>query len=148
MIRGTSLAILALLALVVLATGSVFAGPRQQAMDDATLSSLSLSVGELTPAFASGTTIYTATVAHDVEETMVTATPTNSNATVEVYIGRTEYSDGVVPLRLGGDTTIEVAVMSQDTTTEDSYTIIVTRPLYIATRSINPQLWLRAALWQ
>ena len=43
MIRGTSLAILALLAVVVLATGAVFAAPRQQAVDDATLSSLALS---------------------------------------------------------------------------------------------------------
>ena len=43
MIRGTSLAILALLAVVVLATGVVLAAPRQQAMNDATLSSLTLS---------------------------------------------------------------------------------------------------------
>ena len=51
MIRGTSLAILALLALVVLATGTVSAAPRQQAMDDATLSSLTLSDVTLTPDF-------------------------------------------------------------------------------------------------
>ena len=43
MIRGTSLAILALLAVVVLATGVVFAAPRQQTSSDATLSSLTLS---------------------------------------------------------------------------------------------------------
>ena len=43
MIRGTSLAILALLAVLVLAVGVVSAAPRQQAVDDATLSSLSLS---------------------------------------------------------------------------------------------------------
>ena len=43
MIQGPSLAILARLAVVVLATGVVFAAPRQQAMDDATLSSLTLS---------------------------------------------------------------------------------------------------------
>ena len=89
MIRGTSLAILALLALVVLATGSVFAGPRQQAMDDATLSSLSLSDVVLDPAFASGTTMYTGTAAYDVEETTVTATPANSSSTVVIT-----YQDG------------------------------------------------------
>ena len=43
MIQGPSLAILARLAVVVPATGVVFAAPRQQAMDDATLSSLTLS---------------------------------------------------------------------------------------------------------
>ena len=43
MIRGTSLAILALLAVVVLTTVIASAAPRQQAMDDATLSSLTLS---------------------------------------------------------------------------------------------------------
>ena len=41
---------------------------------DASLSSLSLSGVTLSPAFASGTTAYTASVAHGVAETKVTAT--------------------------------------------------------------------------
>ena len=41
---------------------------------DATLSALSLSGVTLTPVFASGTTAYTASVAHAVAETTVTAT--------------------------------------------------------------------------
>ena len=49
-IRGTSLAILALLAVVVLTTVIVSAAPRQQATD-ATLSSLTLSDVTLVPAF-------------------------------------------------------------------------------------------------
>ena len=79
MIRGNSLAILALLALVVLATGSVSAAPRQQAVDDATLSSLSLSGVDINAYFRlPPAPFYTATVAHTVTETTVTATPTNS----------------------------------------------------------------------
>ena len=51
---------------------------------DATLSALSLSRVTLTPAFASGTTAYTASVAHGVTETTVTASASDANASVEV----------------------------------------------------------------
>ena len=145
MTRGTSLAILAALAVVVLADGVVSAAPRQQAVDDATLSSLSLSVGELAPAFASGTDLYDATVANTVVETTVTATPTNAMATVVVNIVTgtrlspvlVPYADGTVPLAVG-DNTIAVVVMSADSTMMGAYEIVVTRALYIATRSFNP----------
>ena len=137
MIRGTSLAILALLALVVLATGSVFAGPRQQAMNDATLSSLTLSDVTLGPTFDPNTDVYDGTTAHDVAETTVTATPTNPNANVVIKIGITDYPGGVVPLRIGS-TAVHVVVTAEDSTTIKLYTITVARPLYIATRSISP----------
>ena len=138
MIRGNSLAILALLALVVLATGTVSAAPRQQAMD-ATLSSLSLSGVTLMPAFDSATTNYMAEVAYTVTETTVTATRTDSNATV--VIGGLNsipvYSDGIVPLTVGRND-ILVKVTAQDMTTMKFYNITVTRARYIATRSFSP----------
>ena len=81
MIRGTSLAILALLAVVVLAAGIVSAAPRQQGTVG-TLSSLTLSGVTLVPAFDPATTMYTATVPYTVTETTVTATPTNATAGV------------------------------------------------------------------
>ena len=56
---------------------------------DATLSALSLSGVTLSPAFASGTTAYTASVAHGVTETTVTASASDANASVEVKLGRT-----------------------------------------------------------
>ena len=76
MIRRTSLAILALLAVVVLTTVDVSAAPRQQGL--ATLSSLTLSGVTLEPTFDPATTSYTATVPYNVTETTITATPTNS----------------------------------------------------------------------
>ena len=51
---------------------------------DASLSALSLSGVTLSPAFASGTTAYTASVGHGVTETTVTATASDANASVEV----------------------------------------------------------------
>ena len=69
------------LAVGVLATSVVSA---QTPGSDATLSSLTLSGVVLDPAFASGTTTYTGTAAYNVTETTVTATPTDSNASVAI----------------------------------------------------------------
>ena len=58
------------------------------AASDASLSGLSLSAAgalTLSPAFSSGTTAYTASVANGVEETTVTATPTNSGVTLQSF---------------------------------------------------------------
>ena len=145
MIRGTSLAILALLAVlgvVVLAAGVVSAAPRQQATD-ATLSSLTLSDVTLVPAFDPATTDYTATVAHTVAETTVMATPTHSGATVVISYqdGRspTVSSDGTVPLNTDPSPNgIYVDVTAQDGTTTKEYVIEVTRPLPLVVRSISP----------
>ena len=143
MIRGTSLAILAVLAVLAVlgvAAGIVSAAPRQQTSStDATLSSLTLSGGELTPTFDSANLIYTATVANTVTETTVTATPTNPNATVVISgrRGSPVYSDGIVPLEVGFNL-IEVEVTAQDGTTEVYYDITVTRPLPRVVRSISP----------
>ena len=93
MIRRTSLAILAELAL---ATAVASAAPQQQ-INDATLSSLSLSDVDLgatfdpaTIVYDSATTVYTATETTETTETTVTATPTNSNATAVITIGGVE----------------------------------------------------------
>jgi len=51
---------------------------------DATLSALTLSSGALSPAFASGTVTYTASVANSVSSLTVTPTVTQANATVKV----------------------------------------------------------------
>ena len=148
MIRGTSLAILALLAVLVLAVGVVSAAPRQQTLStDATLSSLTLSDVVLDPAFASGTTQYTGTAAYDVTETTVTAMSTDSTATVEIryFSGSgsgfttTVVADGIVPLlALGERRDIGVRVTAGDGTTIEDYDIGVTRPQPIAVRSFSP----------
>ena len=144
MIRGTSLAILALLAVVVLATGAVFAAPRQQTLStDATLSSLTLSDVVLDPAFASGTVRYTGTAAHTVAETTVTATPTDFNAIVVISyeddsFNRVVVADGMVSLAaVSAVRDIRVVVTAEDGTTRTTYGIGVTRTAPIAARTIN-----------
>ena len=57
---------------------------RAATSSDATLSALSLSAGTLTPAFASGTIGYTASVAIGVTSTTVTATQNDAAATVVI----------------------------------------------------------------
>ena len=138
MIRGTSLAILALLAVVVLTTVIVSAAPRQQASTDATLSSLSLSGVDLGAAFNPAVTLYPLAAApYAVSETTVTATPTDPNATVVIKHSFVEDADGIVPLSLGA-TFITVDVTAEDGVATKSYTIIVDRALAIATRLIVP----------
>ena len=92
------LIILTALAVVVLADGVVSAAPQQQAMDDATLSSLSLSDVTLGATFDPNTFgYYMAAAASTVAETTVTATPTNSNATVVITWNSVEEADGIGP---------------------------------------------------
>ena len=67
---------------------------------DASLSALSLSGVTLSPAFASGTTAYTASVANTVTETTVTATAA-AGAVYEVKLNGVVDQDGVVPLAVG-----------------------------------------------
>ena len=94
---------------------------------DATLSALSLSGVTLTPGFASGTTTYTASVAHGVTETTVAASASDANAGVEVKLNGEVDQDGVVPLTVGAGNVITVIVTAQDGETSQAYTVTVTR---------------------
>ncbi len=94
---------------------------------DATLSALSLSGVTLTPAFASGTTAYTASVANTVTETTVTATASDANASVEVKLNGVVDQDGVTPLVVGDGNVIAVVVTAQDGETTQTYMVSVTR---------------------
>ena len=94
---------------------------------DATLSALSLSGVTLSPAFASGTTVYTASVGHAVTETTVTATASDANARLEVKVDGVVDQDGVVPLTVGDGNVITVVVTAEDGETTQTYTVTVTR---------------------
>ena len=98
--------------------------------NDATLSLVSLSSGNLSPNFASGTFSYTATVGNSVSSVFVTAIPNESNAAVLVNgsVIRT------VPLSVGNNT-ISIQVTSQDGTSVLVYTVTVTRQSTDATLS-------------
>ena len=83
---------------------------------DATLQTLALSGITLSPAFSSGTTMYTAE-AEDIESTMVEAMATHPGATVE--------GAGMRTLTVG-ENVISVTVTAEDETTEETYTVTVT----------------------
>jgi YVTN family beta-propeller protein len=94
---------------------------------DATLSTLSISTGTLSPAFSADTTAYTASVANSVTSLKVTPTVSDSNATVKVQgTSVTSGSEsGSINLAVGGNT-INVVVTAEDASTK-TYTIVVTR---------------------
>ena len=100
-----------------------------------TLSGLSLGTGvTLSPAFASGTVTYTASVANSVDEVTVTPTTNHASATVEVLDTDDKELDDAddmeddfqVALSVG-DTVIKVKVTAEDSTSTQTYTVTVTR---------------------
>ena len=106
--------------------------------NDASLSGLVLSDGNLSPVFASATTNYTATVANAV--TSLTVTPTATDAGATITVGGTAVSSGVASaaITLGvGDTSIPVVVTAEDGSTMMTYTITVTLAAAMPTAVIS-----------
>ena len=102
--------------------------------DDATLSGLSLSDGTLDPAFAPGTTSYTASVGNTVSSITVTPAKSDDDATVEYLDVRDDTlgdadsgTEGQQASLSIGRNTIRVKVTSEDTTATETYEIVVTR---------------------
>ncbi|WP_311230734.1 MULTISPECIES: IPTL-CTERM sorting domain-containing protein [unclassified Acidovorax] len=96
---------------------------------DANLSALTLSSGTLSPAFASGTTSYTASIAAATASITVTPTANQPNATVTVN-GATVASgnpSGAIAMNTGSNT-VTVVVTAQNSTTK-TYTVTVTRAI-------------------
>ena len=96
--------------------------------DDSGLSSLALSAGTLSPAFAVDTTTYTATVANDVATVTVTAEASSDYAMVVVSPEESDDSatEGVEVALVEGANTITVTVTAEDGASK-TYTITVTR---------------------
>jgi autotransporter-associated beta strand protein len=102
---------------------------------DAGLTSLVASAGSLTPAFAVTTLNYTSTVTFPT--TSMTVTPTASDALATLTIAVNGGSPVAItsgtpsdPISLSfGDNVIAIAVVSQDTTATNTYTLTVTRPV-------------------
>ena len=87
------------------------------------LSSLTLSSGTLSPAFAASTTSYTASVANNVNSITVTPTVSDVNTTVTVNGG-----SAATPVSLTvGANTITIVVTLPDGITTETYTVTVTR---------------------
>ena len=100
------------------------------ASSDNSLSALSLSDVTLTPAFASGTTEYTATVANEIASTTVEATANDAdNASVSIAPADASMLEMGHQVDLDvGDNVITVTVTAADGTTQD-YAVTVTRPI-------------------
>ncbi len=95
---------------------------------NASLSSLALSTGTLTPVFSSATTAYSATVPNAPTSTTVTATLAEANATLQVQVNSGGFSpltsgvaSGALPLDVGANS-IGVRVTAQDGVTIKIYT--------------------------
>jgi uncharacterized repeat protein (TIGR01451 family) len=102
------------------------------AASDASLSTLSLAAGALTPAlspaFSPSQFNYSASVSNPTASLTITPTVSDSNASVKVN-GLAQPSgtaSGAIPLNVGANT-VTVLVTAQDGTTSASYTITVTR---------------------
>ena len=85
---------------------------------DSTLSSLSIAEGAITPEFNKDVKEYAITVPNEVTKLNITATPTDSKATVSV----TEYEE-----LKEGENTITISVTAEDGTTKTDYVIKATR---------------------
>lgn len=103
---------------------------------DASLSGLTLSQGVLSPAFASGTTSYTASVANAVTSLNVTPTTNDGMATLTVNgVARASGAATAVPLSVGVNT-ITVVITASDGVSTSTYTVTVTRaPSAVSTLS-------------
>lgn len=104
---------------------------------DATLSALTISAGTLSPAFASGTTSYTANAANSVSSVDITATVNQADASLTIN-GSPAVSSTATAVDLNvGENIITILVTAQDESTTDTYTITITRAA-AADASIDP----------
>ena len=94
----------------------------------ATLSGLDISTGALSPAFAIGTTSYTASVANGVSSLTLTPTATSSGASIRVNGVTVASGNASTALALAvGSNTLSVVVTAQDGATTATYTVLVSR---------------------
>ncbi len=95
---------------------------------NSTLAGLAISSGTLSPAFASGTTSYTATVANAAAS--VTFTPTASDALQTIKVNGVATASGsasaAVPLSVGSNS-VPIVVTAPDNIAKTTYTVTVTR---------------------
>ena len=130
---GTSATITVTTSRVGYNSGSATVTGSSNLSSDATLSSLAISSGTLSPAFASATANYSVTVANNISSITITPTVHQINATVEAKVGSNNYSSissgsasGALALSVGQNT-VTILVQAQDGTTTGTYTITVTR---------------------
>jgi hypothetical protein len=98
------------------------------ASNDATLSSLTISSGNLNPSFASATTGYTVSVANGISSVTLTPTVNSAGSTVTVNSASVTSGQPSSPVNLNvGSNTISVVVTAIDGSTTQTYTLAVSR---------------------
>ena len=113
---------------------------REAASNVATLESLSLEPGTINETFQSGTVLYSASVLHDEDSTVVKYVKSDDTATVLVKVGGTVGQNNQVTFGTDADTdgsvdlvvdsnTVTVEVTAQDGQTKNLYVVTVTRPV-------------------
>jgi hypothetical protein len=95
---------------------------------DATLSSLTVSQGTLTPSFNASTTTYSVDVASSVSTLTISATANHGAASVS--------GTGTKPLDIGANT-FHIVVTAEDGTTTKAYTITVNRDIDTAVETVE-----------
>ncbi|MFA5359808.1 MAG: choice-of-anchor tandem repeat GloVer-containing protein [Patescibacteria group bacterium] len=113
-----------------------FVNSVKAAVDDSSLSSLTIDQGVLNPVFASSTLNYTAVVPYTVESLNITPT-VNSPGEATLTINGTSANSGEafdVNLSVGSNT-ITTVVTSQDLASVTTYTVVVTRENLIAMKT-------------
>ena len=116
--------------------------------DDARLSALTLSavdIGSFSPEMAE----YAASVASDVDSVTVTADPSDPNASVEIALAPDASANATAhQVTLAeGENVITVTVTAQDTVTEQSYTVTVTRAAAVRDIALGDDNDLPVGLW-
>ena len=99
------------------------------AVQDASLSGLTLSVGTLDPVFDFATTTYTAAVAGSVDTVTVMPTATNAGATITVNAAAVDSgsASAAITLTAGMPMDIPIVVTAENTIITETYTVTVTR---------------------
>ncbi|WP_345938800.1 beta strand repeat-containing protein, partial [Sphingomonas yabuuchiae] len=101
---------------------------RSAASTDATLSGLSLSTGNLSPAFSSGTTNYSSVVGNATTSLTVMPTAADSGSTINVNGSLVASGNTSGPINLAvGSNSLTIIVRAADGQTTKSYSITVTR---------------------
>jgi len=104
---------------------------------DATLASLNLSDGTLSPLFDAGTTAYTATVSNATGTLTLSPFANDINAAVLVNGNGLDVSGTIdIPLTVGANA-ITIIVKSQDSTSTKTYSLVVTRAERVASSRIT-----------
>ncbi|MDA7996267.1 MAG: cadherin-like beta sandwich domain-containing protein, partial [Gammaproteobacteria bacterium] len=105
-------------------------------LDDATLSALAMSSGNLSPAFDAATTEYTAVVPNQDAEVGITATLNDEHASFTLQVdsgtpaaGASGVASALTSIAVGASVTFKIAVTSDDGTAEKTYTVVATRPI-------------------